>query len=134
MHSTEALIRRYYAAFNAGNRAAMLALLHDQVAHDPNQGTRRIGKQAFTQFLARMDGAYAEQLEDIVVMVDATGTRAAAEFTVVGRYLRTDEGLPEARGQTYRIPAGAFLAVEGALITRITTYYNLEDWIAQVSA
>jgi steroid delta-isomerase-like uncharacterized protein len=134
MHPTEALIRRYYAAFNAGDRAAMLALLHDQVAHDPNQGTRRIGKQAFTQFLARMDGAYAEQLEDIVVMVDATGTRAAAEFTVVGRYLRTDEGLPEARGQTYRIPAGAFLAVEGALITRITTYYNLEDWIAQVSA
>ncbi|WP_439550947.1 ketosteroid isomerase-related protein [Falsiroseomonas sp.] len=134
MHPTEALIRRYYAAFNAGDRAAMLALLHDQVAHDPNQGTRRIGKQAFTQFLARMDGAYAEQLEDIVVMVDATGTRAAAEFTVVGRYLRTDEGLPEARGQTYRIPAGAFLAVEGALISRITTYYNLEDWIAQVSA
>lgn len=134
MHPTEALIRRYYAAFNAGDRAAMLALLHDQVAHDPNQGTRRIGKPAFTEFLARMDGAYAEQLEDIVVMVDATGTRAAAEFTVVGRYLRTDEGLPEARGQVYRIPAGAFLAVEGGLITRITTYYNLEDWVRQVSA
>lgn len=134
MPPTEALIRRYYAAFNAGDRAAMLALLHDQVAHDPNQGTRRIGKPAFTEFLARMDGAYAEQLEDIVVMVDATGTRAAAEFTVVGRYLRTDEGLPEARGQVYRIPAGAFLAVEGGLITRITTYYNLENWIAQVSA
>lgn len=134
MPPTEALIRRYYAAFNAGDRAAMLALLHDQVAHDPNQGTRRIGKPAFTEFLARMDGAYAEQLEDIVVMVDATGTRAAAEFTVVGRYLRTDEGLPEARGQVYRIPAGAFLAVEGGLITRITTYYNLEDWVRQVSA
>ncbi len=134
MPPTEALIRRYYAAFNAGDRAAMLALLHDQVAHDPNQGTRRIGKPAFTEFLARMDGAYAEQLEDIVVMVDATGTRAAAEFSVVGRYLRTDEGLPEARGQTYRIPAGAFLAVEGDLITRITTYYNLEDWVRQVSA
>lgn len=134
MHPTEALIRRYYAAFNAGDRATMLALLHDQVAHDPNQGTRRIGKPAFTEFLARMDGAYAEQLEDIVVMVDATGTRAAAEFTVVGTYLRTDEGLPEARGQVYRIPAGAFLAVEGGLITRITTYYNLEDWVRQVSA
>jgi steroid delta-isomerase-like uncharacterized protein len=134
MHPTEALIRRYYDAFNAGDRTAMLALLHDQVAHDPNQGSRRIGKPAFLQFLARMDGAYAEHLEEIVVMVDATGTRAAAEFTVAGRYLRTDEGLPEARGQTYRLPAGAFLAVEGGLITRITTYYNLEDWIAQVSA
>lgn len=134
MHPTEALIRRYYAAFNAGDRTAMLALLHDQVAHDPNQGSRRIGKPAFTEFLARMDGAYAEQLEEIVVMVDATGTRAAAEFTVVGKYLRTDEGLPEARGQVYRIPAGAFLGVEGGLITRITTYYNLEDWVRQVSA
>jgi steroid delta-isomerase-like uncharacterized protein len=134
MHPTEALVRRYYAAFNAGDRTAMLALLHDQVAHDPNQGTRRIGKPAFEQFLARMDGAYAEQLEDITVMVDPTGTRAAAEFTVAGTYLRTDEGLPEARGQAYRLPAGAFLAIKDGLIARITTYYNLEEWIAQVSA
>jgi len=132
--AAEALLRAYYAAFNAGDRAAMCALLAPDLVHDVNQGARRIGLAAFRAFLAQMDAAYAERLEDIVVMADATGTRAAAEFVVVGRYLRSEPGLPAARGQPYRLPAGAFLAVEAGRITRITTFYNLQDWIAQVSA
>jgi hypothetical protein len=32
------------------------------------------------------------------------------------------------------LPAGAFLEVAGGRITRITTYYNLQDWLAQVGA
>ncbi len=132
--AAEALVRAYYAAFNAGDRAAMCALLAEDVAHDVNQGRRRIGLPAFRAFLAEMDAAYAEQLEEIVVMADATGTRAAAEFVVVGRYLRSEPGLPEARGQAYRLPAGAFLAIRDGRIARVTTYYNVRDWIAQVSA
>lgn len=131
--AAEALVRAYYAAFNAGDRAAMCALLAEDVAHDVNQGRRRIGLPAFRAFLAEMDAAYAEQLEDIVVMADASGTRAAAEFVVAGRYLRAEPGLPEARGQAYRLPAGAFLAIRDGRIARVTTYYNLQDWIAQVS-
>lgn len=134
MTETERLIRAYYAAFDAGDRTAMLALLTDDVVHDPNQGTRRTGKPAFAAFLAQMDAAYAERIADLVVMVDATGTRAAAEFTVLGRYLRTDEGLPEARGQTYTLPAGAFLTIRDGRIARVATHYNLPDWIRQVSA
>ena len=134
MTETEALIRRYYAAFDAGEREAMLALLAEDVVHDVNQGGRRLGKPAFRAFLAQMDAAYAERIEDLVVMVDTTGARAAAEFTVVGTYLRTDPGLPEARGQAYRLPAGAFLEVRDGRITRVATHYNLQDWIAQVSA
>jgi steroid delta-isomerase-like uncharacterized protein len=130
----EALVRRYYAAFNAGDRAAMCALLAEDVAHDVNQGGRRIGLPAFRAFMAQMDAAYEERLEDIVVMADATGTRAAAEFVVVGRYLRSEPGLPEARGQSYRLPAGAFLGIAGGKIARVTTHYNLQDWIRQVSA
>ena len=132
--AAEALVAGYYAAFNAGDRAAMCALLAGDVAHDVNQGGRRTGLAAFKAFMAQMDAAYEERLEDLVVMADASGRRAAAEFTVVGRYLRTEPGLPEARGQAYRLPAGAFLAIEGGRITRVTTYYNLQDWIAQVSA
>ena len=132
--AAEALVAAYYAAFNAGDRAAMCALLAADVAHDVNQGGRRTGLAAFQAFMAQMDAAYEERLEDVVVMADASGRRAAAEFTVVGRYLRTEPGLPEASGQAYRLPAGAFLAIEGGKITRVTTYYNLQDWIAQVSA
>jgi steroid delta-isomerase-like uncharacterized protein len=131
---TAALIRRYYAAFNAGDVAAMLGCLAEDVAHDVNQGARREGKAAFRSFCQHMARCYAETLDDIVVMVAADGCRAAAEFVVHGAYLATDDGLPEARGQTYVLPAGAFFAVQDGLISRVTTYYNLEDWLAQVGA
>ena len=55
----------------------------------------------------------------------------AAEFNVHGTYLQTDEGLPPANGQTYILPAGTFFAVKGGRITRVTTYYNLTDWLMQ---
>ncbi|MDG1169553.1 MAG: isopropylmalate/homocitrate/citramalate synthase, partial [Sulfitobacter sp.] len=58
---------------------------------------------------------------------------AAAEFTVNGTYLATDAGLPEARGQTYKIPAGSFFDIRDGKISRITTRYNLSDWTAQVA-
>jgi ketosteroid isomerase-like protein len=42
--------------------------------------------------------------------------------------------MPEARGQRYRLPAGAFFEIRDGKIARVTTTYNLRDWIAQVSA
>jgi steroid delta-isomerase-like uncharacterized protein len=127
------LITSYYSAFNARDYAAMLALLSDDVIHDINQGGRELGRAAFAAFLARMDQSYREQLVDLAIMGDASGTRFAAEFTVVGEYLKADPGMPPARGQHYRLPAGAFLAVSASKIARVTTYYNLRDWLAQVS-
>ena len=133
MTDTAALIRRYYDAFNAKDFDGMLACVADDIRHDVNEGDRRGGKAAFREFLKSMDRCYDERLEDITVMVDGTGRRAAAEFIVHGRYLVADPGLPEARGQTYVLPVGAFLDVAGGKITRVTTYYNLKNWIAQVS-
>lgn len=131
--ATLALLERYYGAFNAGDWQAMLDCLSDDIAHDINQGARQSGKAAFTQFLAHMERCYQERLEDIVLMASDDGTRAAAEFTVHGSYIGTDEGLPEASGQTYVLPAGAFLSVAEGRITRLTMYYNLADWTAQVA-
>lgn len=128
-----ALIRRYYDAFNRGNADGMLACISDDIIHDVNQGERRHGKDKFKAFLARMDAHYKETLEDVAVLVSKDGMRAAAEFNVVGNYLQTETGLPEATGQTYKLPAGTFFAIEDGKITRVTTYYNLTDWIAQVA-
>lgn len=130
--ATLALLDRYYAAFNAGNWAGMLDCLSDDIIHDINQGGRQTGKAAFAQFLAHMERCYKERLENIVLMASEDGTRAAAEFVVHGAYLSTDEGLPPAQGQTYVLPAGAFLAIEDGKIARLTMYYNLADWTAQV--
>jgi steroid delta-isomerase-like uncharacterized protein len=132
MNDAETLIRTYYAAFDRGDREAMLALLTEDVIHDVNQGPREAGKSAFRRFLGHMDHSYRESIHDLTVMVDRTGTRAAAEFIVEGEYLATDAGLPEARGQGYRLPAGAFFEIAEGRIARVTTYYNLQDWIRQV--
>jgi steroid delta-isomerase-like uncharacterized protein len=133
MTATKDLVRRYYDAFNAKDFDGMLACVADDIRHDVNEGDRRGGKAAFREFLKAMDRCYDERLEEIVVMVDDSGRRAAAEFIVHGRYLVADPGFPEARGQKYVLPVGAFLDVAGGKITRVTTYYNLKNWIAQVS-
>jgi steroid delta-isomerase-like uncharacterized protein len=81
-----------------------------------------------------MERCYAEQLENMTILASADGTRAAAEFLVLGTYIETDEGLPPATGQTYTLPAGTFFEVRDGLIVRVTTYYNLADWLAQIAA
>lgn len=129
-----ALLTRYYAAFNAGDWQGMLDCLSDQVAHDINQGETQRGKAAFASFLVHMERCYRERLDPLVLMASDDGTRGAAEFVVHGEYLATDEGLPEANGQTYELPAGAFFAISNGRIDRVTVYYNLADWCAQVGA
>jgi steroid delta-isomerase-like uncharacterized protein len=130
--STISLISAYYDAFNSGDAEGMLALLTVDVIHDINQGDREIGVEAFRAFMARMNGAYRERLAGIVVMATPDGSRAAAEFTVHGTYLRAEEGLPPAHGQTYVLPAGAFFAVRDGKIARVSNFYNLPDWLRQV--
>lgn len=127
-----ALLTRYYAAFNAGDWEGMLDCLDDAVMHDINQGTRQHGKPAFRAFLAHMERCYRERLDGIVLMASDDGLSGAAEFTVHGEYLATDEGLPAANGQTYVLPAGAFFGFANGKIERVTVYYNLADWTAQV--
>jgi steroid delta-isomerase-like uncharacterized protein len=129
-----ALIENYYAAFNKGDMDTFLSLLTDDVVHDINQGKRDMGKDAFTKFMSGMNVSYKEQLVDMVIMASTDGTRASAEFVVLGEYLQTDEGLPLAQGQKYNLPAGAFFDIRDNKVARVTNYYNLQDWIAQVSA
>ena len=128
------LVESYYAAFNGGDMDTFLNLLTDDVIHDINQGRREVGKEAFSVFMGGMNTNYKEQLVEMVIMASADGARASAEFVVLGKYIKTDEGLPEAKGQTYRLPAGAFFEIRDNKVARITNYYNLQDWIAQVSA
>lgn len=126
-------VERYFAAFNAGDVQAMLDCLSDNVEHHVNEGKIRRGKAAFRAFCEHMNRCYREELTDIVVFDADGGTRAAAEYVVNGTYLATDDGLPEAHGQSYSLPAGSFFTLEGERITRVTTYYNLSNWLRQVT-
>lgn len=127
------VIEAYYAAFNAQDPQGMLALLTDDIEHRVNEGGVRRGKELFAEFCSHMGVSYREELKDMVVFCNDEGTRGAAEFVVHGEYLQTDPGLPEAQGQKYILPAGAFFDLRDGRIARVTTFYNLNDWIAQVS-
>lgn len=129
-----ALITRYYAAFNAGDPAGMLDCVAEDVEHRVNEGGIRHGRAKFAEFCAHMGVSYREELRDLVILADDTGLRGAAEFVVHGTYLQTDPGLPPANGQTYVLPAGGFFDLRDGRIARVTTFYNLNDWIAQVKS
>ncbi len=128
------LLRSYYAAFNSGDRETFFSLMAEDITHDLNQGGSERGVPAFREFMTRMDRCYRERLENLVLFANEDGTRASAEFTVHGEYLATDEGLPEANGQTYVLPAGAFFEIRNEKIARVTMYYNLSEWLRQVGA
>lgn len=126
------LIRRYYDAFNSGDRESLLALLDEGVVHEINESGVETGKEAFRAFLARMDRSYKETVEDLVVFTSDDPARVAAEFFIRGEYLATDEGLPEAAGQTYHLRVGAFFEAKNGRIRRVTNHYNLRAWLEMV--
>ncbi len=138
MNAAADLVRAYYASFNAGDLEAFLALLTDDVVHGISQGGQEVGKPAFRAFMAHMSRCYRERIEDVVVMTEPGGTRAAAEFVVHGTYIATDPGVPAgtppASGQTYVLPAGAFFTLRDGKISRISNHYSLPDWVRQVGA
>jgi steroid delta-isomerase-like uncharacterized protein len=131
--SSKQLIESYYAAFNEQDIEHFLSLLSEDIVHDINQGRREIGKEAFGKFLEHMNQCYEEKIIDLVIMMSPDGKNAAAEFKVLGTYIKTDEGLPPASGQTYQLPAGAFFEIRDAKIARISNTYNLNDWLRQVA-
>lgn len=128
------LVKHYYESFNARNWDGMLACLDENVRHDANQGGSHYGLEYFRNFVKHMEDCYAEELKDLTYMANENGERIAVEFTVHGTYLKTDGDLPPAKGQKYILPAGAFLEVKNGKISRVTTYYNLEDWLKQIAA
>ncbi len=132
-NAVEAIIRAYYAAFNASDDATFLDLLADDVAHDINQSQRETGKPAFATFIGQMRQSYRENVVDLVVFTEPSGHRAAAEFTVNGTYLEAAPGMPAAHGQTYSLPVGAFFAFTDGKISRISNYYNLSNWLTQIA-
>ncbi len=131
--SALAIVKQYYQYFNQRNWEGMLSLLHKDIKHEANQGETRVGIDLFKEFLAHMDTCYEETLTDMVFFSEPADTRVAVEFTVNGIYKSTDGDLPEAKGQQYILPAGAFLEVKEGKVARVTTYYNLPLWMDLVS-
>jgi steroid delta-isomerase-like uncharacterized protein len=127
------IVQAYYNCFNNQDWEGMLALLDPAIRHEVNQGEAQIGVETFRSFLQHMDECYAEQLSDFTYFTEPNDQKVAVEFTVTGVYKKTDPGLPEAQGQIYVLPVGAFLEVADGKIKRVTNYYNLPLWMKLVS-
>ncbi len=126
-------IRAYYSAFNAKKWEEMLVCVDEDVVHYPNQGIVRKGRAALREFILKNAKAYDEQLTDLVFLASADDDkRLAAEYVVSGTYLVAEPGFPEAHGQKYTLPGGAFFEMKDGLIVRLSNYYNLEAWLDQV--
>lgn len=126
------LLLQYYDAFNRSSMEEFFSLLAEDVVHEINQGKQEVGKSAFRKFMEKMNECYREQAVDLVVFASEDKTRGAAEFFIEGEYLKTDAGLPPAKGQRYRLRCGAFFERKGNQICRITNYYNLNEWLSQI--
>lgn len=133
MASARDLVQAYYKAFNAKDYPTMVDLVAPKVRHEVNQGGVREGKELFAEFLKENDEAYDETLTDMVFFTEPEGNRIAAEFWVNGIYKKAGADMPPAWGQPYRLRVGAFLEIAEGKITRITTYYNLPNWIDAVT-
>ena len=129
---TTALIKKYYDYFNKRDVAAFLELLDENIVHDINQGETEVGKKAFSNFMDKMNTSYEETVKELVIMATDDGTRAAAEFFIKGIYKATDSGLPSAANQSYLLRCGAFFEIKNNKITRVTNYYNMQNWLKQV--
>ncbi len=132
-NDTFLLIQSYYDAFNSKDMKKFFSLLSDDVIHDINQGRTETGKDLFKDFMKHMDEMYSETVHDLIILTSRDGRHASARFHISGNYIKTDHGLPEAKGQPYVINAGAFFIVENKKIIRVSNYYNLEEWIKQIA-
>ena len=123
---------------NAFAAETQQSFARDEIQGDGTSGLYRLSRRGIAINGERVrievrNRYHSEQIVEISISVNHDGTRAAAEYIVLGTYLKTDEGLPPATGQRYTLPAGAFFEVADGLIRRVTVYYNLTDWTAQVA-
>jgi steroid delta-isomerase-like uncharacterized protein len=131
--ATEALIKAYIEAANKNDNAAILALMHEDVAFDVSQSKREIGTDNLRLLLASKAAHIKEQLADAVILSSEDGSRGAAEFTWHGSYVATIDGFPKASGQRFSMQAGLFFEVDDSKITRITSYRDMAEWARQIS-
>ncbi len=127
------LIKNYYQAFNEKNWDKFFTTLHPSVIHEINESHTEVGIEAFKKFIDRMNHSYNEKIEQINLYTGEKSNTFAASYKVNGQYLKTDEGLPPAKGQTYLLQGGAFFEIEDEKIKLVRNYYNLNEWLSLVT-
>ncbi|MBW3096058.1 nuclear transport factor 2 family protein [Pseudohoeflea coraliihabitans] len=127
------LISRFLAAYSARNIDDMLDCFGEDAALDITNSERVIGRRQIRFALAERLKQFEERVGDIVIMTTENGSRAAAEFTLRGRYRSDADELPPASGQDYALAAGVFCEAEDAGLSRLSLRFNPVELRRQVS-
>lgn len=131
---TRKLIETWLSAYSARRIDDMLACVSDNAALDISGQERVTGRRQIRFALAERFKQFEESVADIEIMMNDSGTRGAAEFTLRGRYRSDADELPPASGQPYSQLAGIFFEVEGGLFSRLSYRFNLIELRLQLEA
>lgn len=123
MECARQLVLRYFDAINNQELDALKLLTSEGVLHDVQASDRRVGQQDLVDYFREAYARCREHVFDIAVMVSVDGSRAAAEFTVLGIPLSGGESNAAfGTGQTCRLHGGTFFEMRGDRIVRISNY------------
>lgn len=122
---SHALIERYFSALNARDIGGVLALLDDDIAHDPRDGERTIGPEAFERCLIRHFQAYRERADAITIFTADSETRFAAEYVLAGEHVEPGTHQSAEPAPRYSVPAASFFEIDDGRISRITSYADM---------
>ena len=126
------LVENYYQTFVNKDLSGFLQLLTEDVVHEINQGPTEKGKALFKTFM--IDHFIHDQnVDDLIIFSSPDGKYATSRFNCSGKYEKSVEGLPLAKGQLWKIPVVTYFEFRDNLISHVAVYYNLKDWIDQVS-
>lgn len=122
------LVARYFSAFARADHALLLALVADNLVHEPASGPTRIGKAAFAHFLQHLHDCYFESAEDLRIAVSGDNA-ATAEFVLrrldLSTYADRLVGMPI----TIAYSARYRFETRGGLIAKIAMSQRLIDAI-----
>ena len=127
------IARSFLDALDHRDGSAIGALLDEDVVYDQGDGPRLVGASTVRPALIERAAALGETLGDRVVMLSEDGHRLAVEATLRGRYEKSVDGLPEATGQSYAIPACLVFELEDGRIVRFTRYVDHDRWMAALA-
>ena len=116
------LVQRYFEALNSQQLEGMKAIVSPDIIHDVDTVERRLGREAFLAYLGNRADQYREHIFDIELMVNEDGTRAAAEYTLLGFPLSNGPHDELGGSQTYRISGGLFFQIEDGRIARVSQH------------
>ncbi|MBV7410747.1 nuclear transport factor 2 family protein [Maritimibacter sp. DP1N21-5] len=120
-----------FAAFNAKDWDNVLAHVDPQCVLEIGPNNTLTGTAGAREIISYYLKFYEMRFISYHHFID--GNRSSTDATMRVKYLATEPGMPEARGQTADVPFACFGEVRNGKYTRIRMIFSFVDWLNIVS-